>query len=134
MSYNKPCIIEFDKIGSTELGYISVADEYDERVPFKIERAYWTYYTPNNVQRGYHAHKELEQVIIAVSGVINFKIIDKKGNELHFTLDDPSKGLYVPKLYWREISFSHNAVLLCLASKSYDEKDYIREFKEFING
>ena len=92
---------------------------------------YWTYFTPDEVNRGFHAHKELQQVIVAVSGLIKFNIKNNLGEELEFILDDPSKGLMIPKMYWREISFSHNAVLLCIASEIFDENDYIRNFKEF---
>lgn len=127
---NIPYIINFDAFGASELGYISVA-EYQNQIPFKINRVYWTYYTPNKVQRGFHAHKELEQVIVAVSGIISFKLLDIDGKEKSFTLDSPDKGLYIPKLFWREISFSHNAVLLCIASEVFNENDYIRTFNEF---
>lgn len=127
----KPQIIQFKGIGSSELGYISVAEAQD-LVPFDIKRVYWTYFTPHNVQRGFHAHKELRQVIMAVSGIIRFTLKDQKGNTLEFVLDNPSQGLFIPKLYWREISFSHNAVLLCLASEVFTENDYIRDYEQFI--
>tara|TARA_R110001632_G_scaffold28927_2_gene76984 strand:+ start:6794 stop:7198 length:405 start_codon:yes stop_codon:yes gene_type:complete len=127
---NKPHIIEFEVIGSSNLGYISIA-EAQSQVSFDINRVYWTYFTPNNVKRGFHAHKKLEQVIVALSGVINFKLIDQQGNETLYTLDDPSKGLFIPKLYWREISFSHNAVLMCIASEVFNESDYLRTYEEF---
>ncbi|QOD61530.1 FdtA/QdtA family cupin domain-containing protein [Polaribacter haliotis] len=132
MKNKKPYIIEFDSIGSSELGYISVA-EAQKQVPFDIKRVYWTYFTPNNVQRGHHAHKNLQQIIVAVSGVIEFKLTDKLGFEQVYILNTPSKGLYIPELYWREISFSHNAVLLCLASEFYIKSDYIRNFQKFKN-
>ena len=126
-----PQLIQFNKIGEPSLGYISVAEEA-ENIPFRIKRVYWTYFTPNHVKRGNHAHKELQQVIIAVSGVIEFTLIDKQNNRQVFVLDNPDKGLFIPKGYWREIKFSHNAVLLCLASEKYDENDYIRDFDEFL--
>ncbi len=126
-----PHIIEFEKIGDSSLGYISVAEVKDQ-IPFDIKRVYWTYYTPDEVQRGFHAHKELNQVIIAVSGIIKIKLIDQEKNEQEFILDKPSKGLLISELYWREISFSHNAVLLCLASEVFKESDYIRDFDEFL--
>jgi len=126
----KPHIIEFNKIGSSELGYISVAENKDQ-IPFDIKRVYWTYLTPNEVQRGFHAHKKLSQVIVAVSGTIKLTLKDKEGLEYAFVLDNPSIGLYIPKKYWREISFFQNAVLLCLASDKFDENDYIRDFNDF---
>ncbi|BEV05545.1 FdtA/QdtA family cupin domain-containing protein [Chryseobacterium gambrini] len=129
---DSPHIIHFSKIGSQDLGYITVAEE-QKNVPFEIKRVYWTYYTPQDVIRGGHAHKELQQIIFAVSGTIEFNTLDMEGNNKTFILDTPSKGLYIPKLIWRDIKFSHSAVLLCLASELYDEKDYFRDFDEFKN-
>ena len=114
------------------MGYITVA-EYQKNVPFEIKRVYWTYFTPNNLIRGHHAHKKLEQLIFAVSGQIEFYLQDKNGQEFHFKLDAPNKGLYIPRGYWRTIKLSHSAVLLCLASEIYDESDYIRDYNDFIN-
>lgn len=127
-----PQLLMFNKIGTSSLGYISVA-EAQQNIPFDIKRVYWTYYTPQDVVRGGHAHKELEQVIFAVSGTITFNTEDQQGNKKTFVLDHPSKGLYIPKLIWRDIHFTHNAVLLCLASEHYEEEDYFRSFNEFKN-
>lgn len=127
----KPQFLQFDKIGSSRLGYISVAENFDN-IPFEVQRVYWTYFTPQDVTRGGHAHLALEQVIVAVSGTITFMIEDLQGNKTEFILDSPEKGLYIPKHIWRDIKFSHNAVLLCLASEKYTEDDYIREYKHFL--
>jgi len=127
---DKPCFFEIGSIGESSLGYISVA-EVSKNIPFEIKRVYWTYYTPNNVIRGKHAHRELQQIIFAVSGEIKLKTEDKYGNKVDFVLNDPKKGLYLPPFVWRDIQFSHNAVLLCLASLEYDERDYFRDYKEF---
>lgn len=124
-------IIEFPKIGSSALGYISVA-EAQQNVPFEIKRVYWTYFTPQDVIRGGHAHKELEQLIFAVSGTITLKTEDLEGNTETFVLDYPTKGLYIPNLIWRDIHFTHNAVLLCLASEHFSEEDYIREYDSYL--
>jgi hypothetical protein len=125
-----PSEIEFKSIGQPDLGYISVA-EYQDLVPFEIKRVYWTYFTPNHIVRGNHAHKALKQNIVAVSGIIEFDLEDKEGNIFHYTLDTPEKGIFIPEGYWRTIKFSHNAVLLCLASLVYGENDYIRDYDEF---
>lgn len=127
----EPQFLSFNKIGSPNLGYISVAENH-ENIPFDVKRVYWTYYTPQDVTRGGHAHLELEQVIVAVSGTIIFNIEDLGGNKKEFILDSPEKGLYIPKLIWRDIKFSHSAVLLCLASEKYMESDYIRDYTTFI--
>lgn len=131
MNYKAPKIIEFKKIGAPSLGYISVA-EVEEYVPFKIKRVYWTYFTPDHVKRGAHAHKKLKQILIAVSGNITIQLKDNSGKEMVFELNKPYEGLYVPQGYWRDISFSHNAVLVCIASEFFNEDDYIREYSEFI--
>jgi dTDP-4-dehydrorhamnose 3,5-epimerase-like enzyme len=127
---NKVQIIDFNKIGSSALGYITIAEGY-KNVPFDIKRVYWTYHTPQDVTRGGHAHKNLQQIIFAVSGTIIFNTEDLEGNKQTFVLDHPSKGLYIPKMIWRDIHFSHSAVLLCLASENYDESDYYREYNDF---
>lgn len=130
MERKQPHLVEYPKIGSPSLGYISVAEaKYD--FPFEIKRVYWTYYTPNEVTRGGHAHKRLEQLIFAVSGSITFDVEDANGINHTFELDKPHVGLYLPPLTWREIKFSHNAVLLCLASDLFDETDYIRNYSDF---
>ncbi|KQT22955.1 dTDP-6-deoxy-3,4-keto-hexulose isomerase [Chryseobacterium sp. Leaf405] len=130
MENNKARYINLDKIGSSSLGFITVAENL-KNVPFEIKRVYWTYYTPQDVIRGGHAHRNLEQIIVAVSGIIEFNTEDKEGNKETFILDNPSTGLYLPKLIWRDIKFSHNAVLLCLASEFYTENDYFRDYNDF---
>ncbi len=132
MNILEPKIINFNKIGNSSLGYISVA-EIEDNIPFEIKRVYWTYFTPNHVKRGAHAHKKLQQVIVAVAGSIEMILKDNIGNEFKFILDNPSMGLYIPNGYWRDIQFSHNAVLLCLASAIYLEDDYIRNFSMFMS-
>lgn len=126
-----PHYLHFSKIGSPNLGYISVAENL-ENIPFEVQRVYWTYFTPQDVTRGGHAHLALEQIIVAVSGTITFMTEDLQGNRTEFVLDSPEKGLYIPKHIWRDIKFSHNAVLLCLASEKYTEADYIREYDNFL--
>lgn len=125
-----PTYFEIGSIGSLDLGFITIA-EFPKNIPFDIKRVYWTYYTPHNVQRGGHAHYKLEQIIFAVAGTITFLTEDKNGKKDKFVLDEPNKGLLIPKMVWRDIKFSHNAVLLCLASLEYDESDYIRNYDEF---
>lgn len=126
---DKPHLIQFPKKGAIDLGYISVAEK--DNLPFEIKRVYWTYYAPHEVIRGHHAHKELRQLIFAVSGIIKFELENVSGEKLNFVLDSPEIGLYIPKLHWRKIQFSHNAVLLCMASEPYDESDYIRDYNDF---
>lgn len=122
-----PHLIHLPKIGDTALGYITVY----ENSYFKANRVYWTYFTPDNVERGNHAHKMLQQLIFAVSGSIEFEIEALDDTIQKFTLNKPNIGLYIPPYHWRKITFSHNAVLLCLASEEFKESDYIRNYQEF---
>ncbi len=109
-----------------------IALEGKRDIPFDIKRVYYIYNTAKGVRRGYHAHKRLEQILICVSG--SCKILLDNGFETEeVLLDDPTVGLYISNNMWREMyDFSSDAVLLVLASELYDEKDYIREYQEFI--
>ncbi|MBN9349740.1 MAG: WxcM-like domain-containing protein [Chitinophagaceae bacterium] len=125
----KPYLIAFPKIGETLLGYISVAEK--ENLPFEVKRIYWTYFTPENIIRGGHAHYQLEQILVAVAGKIDVDIETLDGVHTQFILDSADKGLFIPKLCWRTMKYTHNAVQMCIASMAYQESDYIRDYQEF---
>ena len=129
MIITEPKIIQFPKIGSSSLGYISLAE--NETLPFDVKRIYWTYFTPEDVERGGHSHIELQQILVAMAGTITVKIEMHNGIKQVFILDSPNKGLLIPKLCWREMKYTHNAVQMCIASMAFDERDYIRDYKEF---
>ncbi|WP_459189866.1 sugar 3,4-ketoisomerase [Parabacteroides sp. APC149_11_2_Y6] len=123
-------IIELDKHHHIK-GNISVI-ENGRTIPFDIERAYYLYDIPGGESRGGHAHKELQQLIIAASGSFNVTLDDGKVRRT-FTLNRPYLGLYVVPGIWRVLDdFSSGAVCLVLASMVYNESDYIRDYKEFI--
>ncbi|MEO6404109.1 MAG: FdtA/QdtA family cupin domain-containing protein [Ferruginibacter sp.] len=124
-----PRIITFPKIGNPSLGYISLAEK--ENLPFSVKRIYWTYFTPESVERGGHSHLNLEQILVAVAGTIKVRTEMPGGHKQEFVLDGPDKGLLIPKRCWREMKYTHNAVQMCIASIEYDETDYIREYEEF---
>lgn len=124
-----PEIIQFPKLGSPSLGYISLAE--NETLPFEVKRVYWTYFTPESVERGGHAHLELQQILVAVAGQIIVKTEMPGGKQETFILDSPDKGLYIPRFCWREMKYTHNAVQMCIASIVYYESDYIRDYNEF---
>ncbi len=126
-----PRLIEFTKIGSPQLGYISIAEK--ETLPFTVKRIYWTYFTPEDVKRGAHSHYGLEQLLVAVSGKITIRTEMLDGFNQEFVLDKPNVGLYIPKMCWREMQYSHNAVQMCIASMEYSESDYIRDYSKFKN-
>jgi hypothetical protein len=102
-------------------------------LPFEINRAYWTFGVPSDKIRGHHAHYELQQLIVAMHGTLTMTIETPDRNRHVFELDHPSKVLYIPRMCWREIKFSPDAVLLCLASMVYEESDYIRSYYDFVN-
>lgn len=124
-----PHFVIFPKLGQSALGYISVAEK--ECLPFVPKRIYWTYFTPEDVSRGGHAHLELEQILVAVAGKITLNIELAGGKCFEFILDSPNKGVYIPSMAWRTMKYSHNAVQLCIASAEYQENDYIRDYNTF---
>ncbi len=127
---SKPYLIELKSIGDSFEGYLTVAEEQRD-VPFDIKRVYWSYYTPQMITRGRHAHYKLEQVLIAVSGKIIVTNENIAGETTVYVLEEPNIGLYIPPMYWHVIQFSHNAVMMSLASDFYDKSDYIIDYEEF---
>ena len=101
-------------------------------IPFDIKRIYYLYDVPSGESRGAHAHKELQQLIIAANGSFTITLDDGQ-NKKAFTLNRPYQGLYIVPGIWRDLDdFSSGAVLLCLASKHYWAEDYIRDYDEFL--
>jgi len=108
-----------------------VAIEGGGSLPFEIRRVYYIYGTLPDVARGFHAHKDLEQLAICVSGSCSM-IIDDGRERREIPLGQPDQGLYIGSMLWREMhDFSPDCVLLVLASRHYDEADYIRDYAEF---
>lgn len=127
-----PYLIQFPKLGSPEIGYISVTEQQG-LLPFEVRRIFWTYYTPESIVRGRHAHHVTEQVLIAAAGRITVTTELADGTIQTFRLEDPHVGLYVPPHAWHTMQYSHSAVQVVLASASYAEGDYIREYEQFKN-
>lgn len=122
-------IIDIRRYSDTR-GYLSVV-ENDLDIPFEIKRIYYLYMVPA-VARGAHAHKQLQQLLIATSGSVDV-IMDDGTDRQTFHLDKPWKGLLISSGLWRDLeNFSSDAVLLCLASEKYDAADYIRDYEEFL--
>lgn len=124
-------IIEMDKHHSNRKGNITVV-ENDKTIPFDVKRTYYLYDIPGGEERGAHAHKELQQLIVAVSGSFNVTLDD--GNvKRTFTLNRPYQGLLVVPGIWRTLDdFSSGSVCLVLASMVYDAADYIRDYSEYL--
>ncbi len=127
----KDCkIIDIPKITDPR-GNLSVI-EGNVHIPFDIKRVYYLYDVPGGSERGGHAHLELQQLIIAISG--SFDVILKDGFETEkFHLNRSYYGLYIPNMTWRELNnFSSGSVCLVFASTVYNEADYIRDYRQFL--
>lgn len=123
-------MIEFQQHGD-DRGQLVALEEFKD-IPFEIKRVYYIYDTLEGVHRGFHAHKNLEQILICIHG--SCKVLLDNGMEKKIVpLENPYEGLYIANNMWREMfDFSPDAVLLVLASELYDEADYIRDYDEFI--
>lgn len=105
--------------------------ESPQHIPFDIKRVYYLYDVPGGAERGGHAHKELQQLIIAMSGSFDI-VLDDGVNKERIHLNRPYFGLYVNTMVWRELdNFSSGSVCMVLASIPYDESDYYRDYEEF---
>jgi len=106
--------------------------EGNRHVPFEIRRVYYLYDVPAGAERGGHAHKRLQQFVIAASG--SFTVVLNDGRKRRkFFLNRPHYGLYIPRMIWRELeNFSSGSICVVLASEEYDESDYYREYDNFI--
>lgn len=105
--------------------------ERGTNIPFDIRRIYYIFDTKNEVVRGYHAHKKLKQVAIALRGSCDF-VLDDGRERIEITLNNPAQGLFISSCIWREMkNFSSDCVLAVLADLEYDESDYIRDYEQF---
>jgi dTDP-4-dehydrorhamnose 3,5-epimerase-like enzyme len=122
-------IINIPKIEDPR-GNLSVIEK--EVVPFEIKRVYYLYDVPAGAERGGHAHKELQQFLVALSGSFDVVLNDGK-QEKTVTLNKPYEGLLITNGIWRELkNFSSGSVCLVVASDVFEEEDYIRDFEEFL--
>lgn len=109
-----------------------IAIEKNKDVPFDIKRVYFIFDTKPNMERGKHAHKVLQQMLVCLNGRCKVRVDDGKVKE-SFLLDTPNIGLYINGLIWREMyDFSPDCVLMVLADSQYSEEDYIRNYASFI--
>ena len=124
-------LIDIPKISDPDgRGNLSVIEK--EILPFEIKRVYYLYDVPSDSTRGGHAHKELQQFLIALSGSFDV-VLDDGSKRRTITLNRPNKGLVIPNGVWRELeNFSAGAVCLSLVSDLYKEEDYIRDYNEFV--
>ncbi|MDW8851798.1 FdtA/QdtA family cupin domain-containing protein [Flavobacterium sp. MMLR14_040] len=122
-------IISIPKIEERR-GNLSVIE--NDTVPFDIKRVYYLYDVPTGSERGGHAHKNLQQFLVALSGSFDVVLNDGKEEQI-VTLNKPFEGLLINSGIWRELrNFSSGSICLVVASEVYIEEDYIRDFDEFI--
>ncbi|VVQ26001.1 sugar 3,4-ketoisomerase [Pseudomonas fluorescens] len=122
-------LIDFKSLGD-DRGQL-VALEGNKNIPFEIKRVYYLTGTKPGTPRGFHAHKQLEQIAVCVSGKCRM-ILDDGFRKEEVWLDSPTKAISISKMIWREMhDFSEDCVLLVLASEHYDESDYIRSYLDF---
>ena len=123
-------IIELPRITDPR-GNLTVA-EANKNIPFNIKRVYWLYDVPGGECRGGHAHKHLQQILIAVSGSFHVTLDNGKEKQT-FLLNHPYQGLLIETKTWRTLDdFSSGAVCVVLASDFYDENDYIYDYNDFL--
>ncbi|MGE8537984.1 MAG: sugar 3,4-ketoisomerase [Acinetobacter sp.] len=109
-----------------------VVAEANRNIPFSIQRLYYIFAAQPDVPRGFHAHKELQQIAFSIQG--SCKILMDNGKEKQkVLLDQSSQGLRIPPMVWHEMhEFSADCILLVLASDYYNESDYIRNYQQFL--
>ena len=107
--------------------------EENKNIPFDIKRVYYIYSNKEGVRRGFHAHKNLKQVLVCVNGSCEILLDDGKEKSI-IKLENRNEGLFIEKMIWREMfNFSADCVLMVLASDYYFEDDYIRNYEDFKN-
>lgn len=123
-------LIDFKSLGDERGGLVAL--ENNKEIPFEVKRVYYIFNTEGNVSRGFHAHKELRQLAVCVSGSCTL-LLDDGQTKASVLLHSPTQGVVINEMVWREMhDFSTDCVLLVIASECYDESDYIRNYEEFL--
>lgn len=121
---------DFQVLGDTRGSLVAL--ELGINVPFDIKRIYYIYGTKKDVSRGFHAHLDLKQLAVCLSGSC-IMVLDNGETREEVHMDSPEKGLLIEGLLWREMhNFSEDCILLVMASEHFDEKDYIRNYQDFM--
>lgn len=126
------CELKRFTIRGDERGLLIALEEMRE-APFPIARVYYVYATRPGVDRGFHAHRDLQQMAVSVSGGCTM-LVDDGTTRAQVRLDRPEIGLTIPPMVWHEMSdFTPDCVLMVLANAPYEEKDYIRDYQRFLS-
>lgn len=125
----KPRSIEMRFFGDS----LAFIEQNESEIPFDVKRIYWLYNVEPGTARANHAHIQNEQVLVCLHGEVSIRLKSRTGEAYDYSLKSPKVGLYVPPLLWKEITFRQdNGVLLAIASKEFDEGDYIKDFDQFL--
>jgi dTDP-4-dehydrorhamnose 3,5-epimerase-like enzyme len=123
-------LIDFKSLGDDRGQLFSL--EGNKNIPFDIKRIYYMYGMQSDVPRGFHAHKELQQVAVCIKGSCKLQMDDGRIKE-EIVIGKANTGLVIDKLIWHEMhDFSDDCILMVIASDHYDENDYIRNYKQFM--
>ncbi|MEE1676030.1 FdtA/QdtA family cupin domain-containing protein [Agarivorans aestuarii] len=123
-------VLNFKPLGDDRGDLVALEELVD--IPFAMKRVYYVFRTERGVSRGFHAHKNLKQVAVCVTGSCDFLLDDGTTRET-ITLDSSTKGILIEGIVWREMhNFSDDCVLMVIASEHYDESDYIRNYDNFL--
>ena len=123
-------LLDFKTLGDERGSLIAIEQGYN--APFEIKRVYYIFDTKEGVERGFHAHINLKQIVIAVKGSCTF-VLDNGKERKEMKLNNPNRGLFIEGLIWREMKdFTEDCVLIVLTSEHYDESDYIRDYDKFL--
>lgn len=128
--YKEPYIIHLEAIGEWRTGYLTSIENFNQ-TDFPIQRVYWIYGIPVDLERGGHAHKQKEQIVVALNGQLSVELLSLEGNKSTFLLKKPNEALYIPPNYWRTIHYAQDSILIAMASTLYEKSDYLLDFEDF---
>jgi len=129
---NRPYKLHFPQHGDKR-GWLVVIENNND-IPFEMKRIFYIYGSDRNVVRGKHANRDSEFVLVNVAGSCKVRITDGRDYDEVFVIDKPHTGVYIPKMYWKEMyDFSPDSVLLCISSEKYNALEYIRDYEEYLS-
>lgn len=126
----KPHIIDFQHTGVAEFGFLDIA-EVGNSIPFEINRVFWTHTVPDAALRGFHAHKNTQQVLVVIQGKVLVTTEMPNGEILEFELNSSTQGVYLPPHVWHHMQYFDDAIQMVMCSALYEESDYLRDYQQF---
>ena len=124
----EPYLLSFAHLPDATGTLVSTQDA--QGLPFAVQRVFWVYGGPEGSERGGHAHRTTQEVLVALQGSVQVETETAQGRQV-FELSSPTQGLFIPPYCWIKVRPSKGAVLCCMTSTHYEEADYLREYAEF---